>query len=241
MSLKFKIGLGILIIWLTGCGQAAPSIEATTQPTAMVEIITASPSETPPPAPTAPPPPAAPSPTPGDAIELPGETSTQAPTLIPCSGVLTSPNQEGPYYSFDSPERASLIEPGMAGTPVLILGRVFDQACTPISGAKVDFWLADAQGVYDNIGYRLRGHVFSDENGYYEIESIEPGIYTGRPPHIHVKVFSPQGQELLTTQMYFPGSEGSGDVQAAPDLLVVYLDPDETGRKQVIFNFVVSY
>ena len=129
----------------------------------------------------------------------------------------------------------------MDGTPVLILGRVFDQHCTPIPGAKVDFWLADVDGEYDNAGYRLRGHVFTDGNGYYEIESIEPGIYTGRPPHIHVKVFAPAGPELLTTQMYFPGSEESGDVLSAPDLLVTYIEPDESGRVRVIFNFVVGY
>jgi hypothetical protein len=34
-------------------------------------------------------------------------------------------------------------------------------------------------GVYDNTGYTLRGHVFSNENGYYEIESIEPEVNPG--------------------------------------------------------------
>jgi protocatechuate 3,4-dioxygenase beta subunit len=128
----------------------------------------------------------------------------------------------------------------MPGNPILIMGRVFDQDCNPIAGAKVDFWLADVNGEYDNLGYTLRGHVFTDENGYYAMESIEPGLYTGRPPHIHVKVFAPDGRELLTTQMYFPGSEGSADVQAAPALLVTYLGPDQNGRQQVIFNFVIQ-
>jgi hypothetical protein len=55
-----------------------------------------------------------------------------------------------------------------------------------------------------------------------------------------VKVFSANGLELLTTQMYFTGSEGSADVSAAPDLLVTYLELDENGQQQVIFNFVVQ-
>lgn len=163
------------------------------------------------------------------------------PTPIPCDGSLTSPNQEGPFYSQGSPEKSSLIEEGMSGVPILISGRVFDQDCNPIPGAKLDFWLADVDGEYDNIGNRLRGHLFTDDSGNYALESIEPTPYTGRPPHIHVKVFAPDGNELLTTQMYFTGSEGSSDVTAAPDLLVEYLGLDENGRKLATFNFIVKY
>jgi len=164
---------------------------------------------------------------------LPEPTATLLPeptaTAIPCSGVLTSPNQE----------RTSLIDAGMPGVPILIIGRVFDQDCNPMAGAKLDFWLADVNGEYDNVGYTLRGHLFTDENGHFALESIEPTPYTGRPSHIHVKVFAPDGRELLTTQMYFSGSEASSDVTASPDLLADYLGPDENGRQQVLFNFVV--
>lgn len=160
--------------------------------------------------------------------------------VVPCSGVLTSPNMEGPYYSPGSPERNSLIETGMPGMPILISGQVFNQDCTPISGASVDFWQADAIGEYDNSGFRLRGHVVTDQAGNYAMETIEPGLYTGRPAHIHVKVFAPDGRELLTTQLYFPGSEDSPDVQAAPDLLVIYQGLDDQGRQQVFFNFIVQ-
>ena len=160
--------------------------------------------------------------------------------IVDCDGTLTSADQEGPYFSPGSPERSSLIEGGMQGVPILITGKVLDQDCNPIAGAKVDLWLADVNGQYDNVGYRLRGHTYSNEAGEYAIESIETGLYTGRPPHIHVKVFDADGVELLTTQMYFPGSEGSQDIQDAPDLYVTYIEPDENGRKRVIFNFVVQ-
>jgi len=173
-----------------------------------------------------------------------GEPSGAVPSdsgamVLTCSGDLTSPNMEGPYYTPGSPERNSLIETGMPGTPILISGQVFNQECNPIPGARVDFWQADANGVYDNAGFTLRGHVISDQNGYYAIETIAPGLYTGRPAHIHVKVFAPDGRELLTTQLYFPGSEDSPDVQTAPDLLVSYQGLDEQSRQQVLFNFVV--
>jgi protocatechuate 3,4-dioxygenase beta subunit len=159
---------------------------------------------------------------------------------IPCSGELTSPNQEGPFYKSGSPKRESLIEEGMTGTPILIQGRIFNQDCRSLSGVKVDFWLADVNIEYDNVGYTLRGHQFSDVEGNYSIESIKPTPYTGRPSHIHVKLFAPDGRELLTTQMYFPGSESSADVLNSPDLLVTYLEPDPTGRQQVLFNFILQ-
>jgi protocatechuate 3,4-dioxygenase beta subunit len=158
---------------------------------------------------------------------------------VACSGTPTSPNMEGPYYTAGSPERASLIDEGMPGMPIRIFGHVFDQNCDPVAGAKVDFWQADANGVYDNAGYTLRGHVLADENGGYAIETIAPGEYPGRPPHIHVKVFAPDGRELLTTQLYLAGSESSADVRAAPDLLVPFAGPDAKGREQVPFDFVV--
>ena len=167
-------------------------------------------------------------------------TADQPAVVAACTGALTSPNMEGPYYRAGAPARSSLVEPGMAGTPIRISGRVFDQNCTPLAGARVDFWQADANGVYDNAGYTLRGYVVTDDDGSYVLDTIEPGVYPGRPPHIHVKVFAADGRELLTTQMYFAGSEGSRDVGAAPDLLVPYLGADAAGRQQIAFNFVVQ-
>lgn len=158
----------------------------------------------------------------------------------PCTGMLTSPNMEGPYYKAGAPERANLIDAGMPGQPIRISGHVFDADCNPLPGAKVDFWQADAGGVYDNEGYTLRGYVVTDANGAYTLDTIEPGVYPGRPPHVHVKVFAADGRELLTTQMYFAGSESSGDVQAAPDLLVPYLGLDAQGRQRIAFDFVVT-
>ncbi len=117
---------------------------------------------------------------------------------------------------------------------------MLDVECAPIPGAVVDFWQADASGVYDNAGYRLRGRVVTDDEGWYAMETIEPGLYPGRPSHIHVKVFAADGRELLTTQMYFPGSEQSGDVRAAPDLLATYAEPQEGDRAEVLFDFVVQ-
>jgi protocatechuate 3,4-dioxygenase beta subunit len=155
-----------------------------------------------------------------------------------CDVAPTSRDQQGPYYSEGSPMRDSLVEEDMAGRPIIVSGRVLDADCTPIVGAKVDFWQADSAGVYDNVGYRLRGHTLTDSAGEYAIETIEPGPYTGRPPHIHVKVFDADDRELLTTQLYFPGEEGSLSGGVPQDLLV-RLEAGQGDVANAPFDFVV--
>jgi len=111
---------------------------------------------------------------------------------------------EGPFFKPSSPERTELLEEGMAGQPIELIGFVLSRACKPYAGALLDFWQADDNGRYDNSGFRLRGHQFCDAEGRYRLRSILPGVYTGRTRHIHVKV-QPRGGRVLTTQLYFPG------------------------------------
>jgi protocatechuate 3,4-dioxygenase beta subunit len=127
---------------------------------------------------------------------------------------------EGPYFSSGSPQRRSLLTSGMRGTRLTITGSVLSTACKPIRRAKLDFWQADASGEYDNDGYRLRGHQFTDAAGRWRLDTIIPGLYTGRTKHIHVKVQRPGG-DVLTTQLFFPGvSANSGDRLYESDLLL---------------------
>jgi protocatechuate 3,4-dioxygenase beta subunit len=111
---------------------------------------------------------------------------------------------EGPYFKSSSPERIELIEEGMAGQKIELAGFVMTRGCKPVAGALLEFWQADEQGRYDNSGFRLRGHQFTDAEGRYRLRSIVPGVYVGRTRHIHVKV-QPRGGAVLTTQLYFPG------------------------------------
>ena len=135
--------------------------------------------------------------------------TTLAPTPSCDDGDDATPAQtEGPYFTPDSPERASLLESGMNGTRLVLTGAVVATDCKPVAQALVDFWQADDSGGYDNRGYRLRGHQFTDSQGRYSLTTIMPGIYPGRTRHIHVKVQAPR-QSILTTQLYFPGEPGN--------------------------------
>jgi protocatechuate 3,4-dioxygenase beta subunit len=174
---------------------------------------------------------------------VPSETeeSIDISEIIPCDGTLTPTQAEGPFYTPNTPERTNLVEPGMGGIPLLVTGKVLTQNCEPISGATLDFWQTDDHGEYDNIGYRMRGHQFTDENGNYTLETILPERYPGRTPHIHVKVFATDGRELLTSQIYFPGiSDQIPDGIFRPDLLAQNLEPDANGRQQMAFDFIVA-
>jgi protocatechuate 3,4-dioxygenase beta subunit len=126
----------------------------------------------------------------------------------------------------------------MKGTRIVLTGRVFMSDCRPVSGALLDFWHADDAGQYDNEGYRLRGHLFTDAEGRYRLETIVPGQYPGRTRHYHLKVQAPRGK-VLTTQLYFPGeTRNTRDGIFRPELLLSINDTKD-GR-QGRFNFVLE-
>jgi len=134
----------------------------------------------------------------------------QLPATPACGddNVPTQSQTEGPYFKPHSPERQSLIESGMSGRRLELTGFVLTRSCKPVAKALLDFWQADVNGAYDNAGFRLRGHQFTDSEGRYRLTTIVPGRYPGRTPHIHVKVQAPS-RPVLTTQLYFPGEPGN--------------------------------
>lgn len=151
---------------------------------------------------------------------------------------VTPAQTEGPYYTPDTPERTSLLEPGLVGTRMLVTGYVLTTDCQPVALALIDFWHANDAGAYDNVGYTLRGHQFTDANGRYTLETIVPGLYPGRTRHFHVKVQAPN-QAVLTTQLYFPGeAQNAGDGIFSSELLMDVQDSAE--GKVGTFNFVVN-
>jgi protocatechuate 3,4-dioxygenase beta subunit len=158
-----------------------------------------------------------------------------APT---CDGSFTPEQTEGPFYKGGSPEANILYQSGMTGTRLIVVGYVLDADCQPIPGAWLDFWQADASGTYDNQGYALRGHQYTDEQGRYYLETVMPGEYPGRTQHIHVKVQAPGGQ-VLTTQLYFPGSAGNSSDSIYDPATQVTIE-DHGDYQLAVYNFVIN-
>ena len=144
---------------------------------------------------------------------------------------------EGPYFTPNSPQRTSLLEPGMNGTRMIVSGLVLSTDCRPIAGALLDFWQCDDAGEYDNRGFRLRGHQFTDQAGRYQLETIVPGVYPGRTRHLHVKVQAPGGR-VLTTQQYFPNEPGNARDGIFDRALVMAIQ-DMPNGKLATFNYVL--
>jgi protocatechuate 3,4-dioxygenase beta subunit len=124
---------------------------------------------------------------------LPGPAGGVEGKCIP-----TAENAEGPFYMPGAPERFS------TGSGLAVSGEVLSwPGCRPIPGARVEWWHADRSGEYVD---SLRGAQKTGDNGGYAFTTSPPGIYPGRPPHIHFKVFAP-GHKPLTTQLYLRGGE----------------------------------
>ncbi len=185
--------------------------------------------------------------TPAAPIPATGGTSTAVPAAanspaLACaagqkSASLTPELTEGPFFKANSPERSSLLESNTPGTKLVITGYVYTANCQPVAHALLDFWQANAQGVYDNNGYTLRGHLYTDASGRYQLTTIVPGLYTGRTEHIHVKVQAPNGR-LITTQLFFPGvPQNDTDGIFNPALLMVIQQGGDGEQGQ--YNFVV--
>jgi len=123
-------------------------------------------------------------------------------------------------FKAGSPLRTSLRDAGTPGTPFVLTGSVSGLSCGRIKGADVDFWQADAHGVYDMTGFRLRGHQLTDAQGVYRLETIVPGGVQGRARHIGVHVQVP-GKASFWTQLFFPEDPGNArDPLFKPELAI---------------------
>lgn len=219
---------------------------------------TPTPTAAPAPTSTTPPPPVPPTATQAIAVADPSATSvpastdtvapaasaTSLPTLVPTPACgddddeATIAQTEGPYYTPNTPERTSFLEDGMAGTRMVVTGQVLTTDCQPVAAALIDFWHCDDAGIYDNAGYRLRGHQFTNSAGQYTLETIVPGLYPGRTRHFHVKVQAPN-QPVLTTQLYFPDEADNARDGIFDNSLILEMSDTPEG-KQGLFNFVLA-
>jgi protocatechuate 3,4-dioxygenase beta subunit len=109
----------------------------------------------------------------------------------PCTP--TPPDMLGPFYKPNAPERAR------TGTGIVVTGAVRSaKGCAALPGARVEWWSADERGEY---GDDLRATQHTDATGRLTYETVTPGRYPGRPPHLHVRITAPHHKPLIT-QLY---------------------------------------
>ena len=131
----------------------------------------------------------------------------------------------GPYFPVYAPRHHGFDLAHMPGGKGRALGQIIDLSGrvlrtdgSPVSGARLEIWQANAAGRYTNpidknpapVDPNFEGVALlkSAADGRYRILTVKPGAYPDpaggmRAPHIHFDVTSDQYR--LVTQMYFPG------------------------------------
>lgn len=113
------------------------------------------------------------------------------------------------------------------GVPTSISLTILDSAngCAPLEGGAVYLWHADKDGLYSmytapDASY-LRGVEVADANGIVTFQSIWPGCYDGRWPHVHFEVFRTledaleASNSIATSQIALPEAECAAVYAAA--------------------------
>jgi protocatechuate 3,4-dioxygenase beta subunit len=151
---------------------------------------------------------------------------------------LTPAQTEGPYFTPKSPEKQDFAADAPDGERMTIAGYVLTEDCQPVAKALVELWHADETGNYDNGGYKLRGHQFTDAEGRWWFDTIVPGLYPGRTRHFHLKVQRPDA-DVLTTQLYFPGEPDNARDRIYREALLLDVTSTTDG-KFGRYDFVVN-
>jgi len=158
-----------------------------------------------------------------------GRLGLSAPAAEAAGGICvvdTPEMTEGPYW-VDELLKRSDIRAGQDGVRLDLTIRVFDASngCTPIEGAHVDIWHANASGRYSDEAVQgtqgqtfLRGYQVTDSDGAVTFTTIYPGWYTGRAVHIHVRVRTFNGGTTVlnyTTQIFFSDAQNDAVMTGA--------------------------
>jgi protocatechuate 3,4-dioxygenase beta subunit len=141
------------------------------------------------------------------------------------------------YFADESLEDLTRIHPGVLAGPegqhMILRGRVFDRHGNLANGIVMEFWQANAKGVYRTPV--TEGNVDLDPwfNGYgrlrsatgaYSFRTVMPGAAGDRAPNITITIFS-DGINRIVTQVFFEG-QSTNDA----DALLVELDEDDCAR-----------
>lgn len=147
----------------------------------------------------------------------------------------------GPYFPIyfrdESLEDLTRVDPGVvagaSGQHIILRGRVLDRHGDLANGVVMEFWQANAKGVYRNPSNKDNPDIDPWFNGYgrlrsasgeYSFRTIMPGAVGNRAPNITVTIFS-DGINRIVTQVFFADQDAN-----ATDPLLRSLDSDDQAR-----------
>ena len=153
----------------------------------------------------------------------------------------TNEDTSGPYFPIyfqdESLKDLTILGPGVvggaSGQHIILRGRVLDRNGDLANGVLMEFWQANAKGIYNSPANA--GHPDLDPwfNGYgrlrsasgeYEFRTIMPGASENHAPNITITLFS-DGISRIVTQVFFEGQKAN-----ETDPLLQALRPEDQVR-----------
>lgn len=239
----------LFLMALVGCNRSTEPVTATPLPTSISATATRPPTSIPATATATSMPP----------TSVPAKATSAPPTAIPATATppptlesvtkptyFTPSQTEGPYYTVNKPtdrDNDLTVVKGSSGKAkgdqLDLSGKLYDRDGNPISGATIEIWQTDNEGIYlhpndpktsqRDPNFQSYGETITSADGSYSFRTIVPGQYEPRPRHIHVKV-KLDGKELLTTQFYFSDDPklATDRVSAGADIAAMTVDIQST-------------
>jgi hydroxyquinol 1,2-dioxygenase len=173
----------------------------------------------------------------------------------------------GPFYregAQELPMGATISQDGR-GEPAVVMGRVLSTDGTPISGALLDVWETDENGLYEQQDpeqpeMNLRGKFHTDSEGRYCFVGIKPvsyaipndgpvgqllralGRHPFRPAHIHLLI-SAEGFVPVITHLFVKGDPylASDAVFGTKDSLVVDFIRHDSDEEAALYHVTAPF
>jgi protocatechuate 3,4-dioxygenase alpha subunit len=139
---------------------------------------------------------------------------------------LTPSQTVGPFLHIGLPwgDGPDVVPDGTPGA-IVLSGQIVDGEGAPVPDALLETWQCDADGRFDNPGFRGLGRCPTDAQGRYRIRTVKPaalpvGNGTVEAPHVNVSVFARGLLDRVVTRIYFadePHANAADPVLSAVD------------------------
>ncbi len=161
-----------------------------------------------------------------------------------CQLTPTLANGDEHYPGKGKVEKSNkLIQP--AGKAVLaegerffFMGRIMDERCMPVQGAHIELWQTDGKGQYNlatkgqlmapSAAFAGSGTAVTNNLGEFQFDTIFPGPYEDRAPHLHMRISHPD-LIPLTTEVFF-----RNDRRNIADSRLMAMSPDLRDRLMIV-------
>ncbi|WP_333827939.1 dioxygenase family protein [Pararhodobacter sp.] len=196
-----------------------------------------------------------------------GLSSTLERQLSRRPDAATPDTLAGPFYRPGAPRRKSgeAICLDNRGEPLLFVAHVHDLDGTPVSGARIEVWQANGDGLYENQApdlqpeFNLRGCYQTGSDGTVLIRTIRPrgyalpgdgpvsallarlGLGRTRPAHLQFRITA-TGFQTLTTHVFDRDDPaiGSDPLFAVRPALLADFVPDSAEGLKATYTFVLA-